>query len=129
MGGEGVVSQEVEFSKDHSVSEDLGFLAIVPASVEVTPEPEPMKPFLAIRAKNDVWMKVTVGDKVLFSKTLKAGSEVSWDLPASARVTYGRPSAALVTLNGKELGEPNPKGAKKSETHLYLPDGTYKKVN
>ena len=115
-------SKEVEVS---TVSMEI----IVPES-EPQPEPKPLPPppSLEIRAVSDVWMKVTIGDKVLFSKTLKKGSVVSWDLPAQARVSYGRPNAALVILNGKELGVANPK-AKRSETYFYLPDGSYRKAN
>ena len=102
------------------------------ASVEPEPEPEPKpeekpKPSLLIRARNDVWMKVTIGGDVLFSRTLKRGDVASWDLPAQARVVFGRPNMAEVVLNGKELGVPNPKGSKRSEAYLYLPDGTFKR--
>ena len=119
-------------------SGDIEEAGVSPASMEIiVPEPEPKPepkplpppPSLEIHAVSDVWMKVTIGDKVLFSKTLKKGSVVSWDLPAQAKVTYGRPNAASVTLNGKNLGVANPKGSKRSETYLYLPDGSYRKVN
>jgi hypothetical protein len=76
----------------------------------------------------DVWMKVTIGDKIVYSKTLPSGSEVSWDLPARAKVTYGRPNAAEVVLNGTELGVPNPKGSKTAETYFYETDGTHRRV-
>ncbi|NLL37558.1 MAG: DUF4115 domain-containing protein [Fretibacterium sp.] len=129
LGGE---PAGAELSKDESASEDVSLASLLPGSLDVEPdsepEPDPLPPYLAIRAQDDVWMKVTIGDKVVFSKTLKAGGNVSWDLPAQARITYGRPRAALVTLNGKELGAPNPQ-AKKTETYLYFPDGTYKKAN
>ena len=105
-------------------------MEIIVPEPEPQPEPEPLPPppSLEIRAVSDVWMKVTIGDKVLFSKTLKKGSVVSWDLPAQAKVSYGRPNAASVTLNGKGLGVVNPK-AKRSETYLYLPDGSHRKLN
>lgn len=118
-------------------SGDTGVAGVSPASMEIMvsdperqPESKPLPPppSLEIRAVSDVWMKVTIGDKVLFSKTLKKGSVVSWDLPVQAKVSYGRPNAASVTLNGKELGVVNPK-AKRSETYLYLPDGSYRKAN
>ena len=73
-------------------------------------------------------MKVTIGEKVVYSKTLQSGYEVSWDLTATARITYGRPNMADVTLNGKALGLANPKGSKKSETYYYNPDGTTRKA-
>jgi len=119
------------------VSDDVGEAGVSPASMEIiVPEPEPkpepkplpLPPSLEIHAVSDVWMKVMIGDKVLFSKTLKKGSVVSWDLSAQAKVSYGRPNAASVILNGKELGVVNPK-AKRSETYLYLPDGSYRKAN
>lgn len=113
-------------------SGDVGSFEVIPASMEVIPapkpEPEPLPPSLEIRADSDVWMKVTVGDKVVFSKTLKKGAVVSWDLPVQAKVTYGRPNAASVTLNGKDLGVVNPKGAKRSETYFYSPDGSHRKA-
>ena len=119
------------------VPDDVGSLEVVPASMEILvslepepkPEPTPPPPSLEIRAAADVWMKVTIGDKVLFSKTLKKGSAVSWDLPAEAKVTYGRPNAASVVLNGKDLGLANPKGSKRSETYIYSPDGNHRKAN
>ena len=112
------------------VENNLASMEIIVPEPEPQPEPEPLPPppSLEIRAVSDVWMKVTIGDKVLFSKTLKKGSVVSWDLPVQAKVSYGRPNAASVTLNGKSLGVVNSK-AKRSETYLYLPDGSHRKVN
>ncbi|MDR1648947.1 MAG: DUF4115 domain-containing protein [Synergistaceae bacterium] len=107
-------------------------LSILPASRSVGPEPAPVptpnRPSLLIRARGDVWMRVTVGDKIVYSKTMKPGEEASWDLTAEARVTYGRPNMAEIVLNGKALGLANPRGSKTSETYTYSPDGTYKKV-
>jgi cytoskeletal protein RodZ len=105
-------------------------LSILPASQNIEPEPEPapLKPSLLIRARGDVWTRVTIGEKVVFTKTMKSGEEVSWDLSSEARVTYGRPNMAEVTLNGKALGPANPRGSRTSETYTYNPDGTYKKV-
>ncbi|MDR1376002.1 MAG: DUF4115 domain-containing protein [Synergistaceae bacterium] len=128
----GVVSDEAVVSKDLSLttSPDQSFLSIIPVSASVAPEPEPepAKPFLHIKAKMDVWMKVTIADKVVLSKTLPSGSEVSWDLPSGAKVTYGRPNAVEVILNGKELGVPNPRGSKTSETYFYETDGTHRRA-
>lgn len=132
-GGETVLSASEDVRRSEGASDDAGAFEVIPASMEIfppEPKPEPAPPpSLEIRAVADVWMKVTVGDKVLFSKTLKKGSAVSWDLPAQAKVTYGRPSAASVVLNGKDLGIANPKGAKRSETYFYSPDGNYRKAN
>ena len=129
----GVVSED-KTSADLFVpaSGDGAAFSILPVSANIhpepTPKPEPIKPHLRIRARGDVWMKVTIGDKVLFSKTLKSGTDVSWDLPSPAKVTFGRPSQAEVELNGKDLGTVNPKGSKKSETYLYNPDGTHRQL-
>jgi cytoskeletal protein RodZ len=105
-------------------------LSILPVShnIEPEPEPEPLKPSLSIRARGDVWTRVRIGEKVVFTKTMKSGEEASWELTAEARVTYGRPNMAEVTLNGKALGPANPRGSKTSETYAYRPDGTYTKV-
>ncbi|MDR1377981.1 MAG: DUF4115 domain-containing protein [Synergistaceae bacterium] len=129
-----VVSDEVK-SDDVSVSllsnaagsANYPMEILPPASRSIAPNPEPMKPHLLIRARMDVWMKVTIAGKVLYSNTLKAGSQVSWDLPSRAQVTYGRPHGAEVVLNGKELGIPNPR-ASKTETYFYEPDGTYRQA-
>lgn len=97
-----------------------------PEPVKV-PEPPKIKPYIEIRAQNDVWLSVSIGDNNVLRRTLRKGSAVSWDLPARARVTYGRPNAAQVILNGKNLGPANPKATKKAETYVYFPDGTYRK--
>ncbi|MDR1874839.1 MAG: DUF4115 domain-containing protein [Synergistaceae bacterium] len=111
-----------------SLSRDV-FLSILPPPVSAEPEPEPVKPSIVFRAvRGEAWMKVTVDDKVLFSRTLRAGSEVSWDLTAEARVVYGRTNVVEVILNGKNLGVANPRGSRASETYLYNPDGTYRKA-
>lgn len=127
----GVVSGD-KASKDAAVpaSSDSKPLSILPVSASVAPVPkqEPAKPYILIKARGDVWMKVMIGDKVLYSQTLKSGTETSWDLSASAKVTFGRPNMAEVVLNGKNLGIVNSKGSKKSETYLYDLDGSYKKL-
>jgi hypothetical protein len=113
-----------------ALSTDNPALSILPVSqnVEPEPEPEPVKPSLLIRARGDVWMKVTIGERVVYSKTMKSGEGASWDLSAAARVTYGRPNMAEIELNGKSLGLANPRGSRTSETYSYNPDGTYGKV-
>ncbi|MDR1732461.1 MAG: DUF4115 domain-containing protein [Synergistaceae bacterium] len=128
-GGENAAVSGDVSSRDVLFSADASLSILPPAvSLEPEPEPEPAKPFIAFRAKGDVWMKVTIGTQVLFSKTLKSGTEVSWDLPSPAKVTYGRPNMVEIVLNGKDLGVVNPKGSKNSETYQYSPDGTYKKL-
>ena len=117
-------------SKNVAVKTSADVPIAVPVSKDAVPEkPQPkQKPTLSIQARSDVWMGVTIGDKNVFSRTLKAGGVVSWDLTAPARVRFGRPDMATVTLNGKNLGPANSKGSKKSETYLYKPDGTWEKV-
>jgi len=114
-------SKDVPFSGD-------AFLSILPVSVEPKPEPEPMKPFISFRTRGDAWMKVTIDDRVLISRTLKSDSEISWDLSSPAKVTYGRPNMVEVVLNGKSLGIVNSRGSKGAETYQYNPDGTYRKL-
>ncbi|MDR2180029.1 MAG: DUF4115 domain-containing protein [Synergistaceae bacterium] len=113
-----------------TTSRDPNFISILPVSAAVTPkiESKPQKPYLHLKARMDVWTKVTIDDKVVLSKTLPSGSEVSWDLPSRAKVTYGRPNAVEVVLNGKALGVPNPKGSKTAETYFYETDGTSRRV-
>lgn len=92
------------------------------------PEPPKINPYLEIRAQNDVWISVSIGDNNVFRRTLRKGNAVSWDLGVNhARVTYGRPNAAQVILNGKNLGSASPKATKKAETYVYFPDGTSRK--
>jgi cytoskeletal protein RodZ len=126
-----IVSDEVE-SDDVSgtlvtTGSENNFMDILPVSPSIRPEPEPVKPHLLVKARADVWMKVTIAGRVVYSNTLKSGSQASWDLPSRAQVTYGRPREAEVVLNGKELGVPNPR-ATRTETYWYEPDGTFRLV-
>ena len=111
-----------------STSEDI---QSVPVSVDEPPAEEPeqeVTPYLEIHAVNDVWLSVAFGNaQPVFRRTLKRGESVRWDLEAQARVVIGRPTAAQIILNGKDLGIANP-SAKRSETYLYNPDGTYSTV-
>ena len=91
-------------------------------------EPAPT-PSLEIHAANDVWMSVSFGNaQPVFRRTLRRGDSVRWDLTEPARVVIGRPSAAQVILNGQDLGIVNPR-ARRSETYIYNPDGTYRQAN
>ena len=103
----------------------------VPVSIDepVSEEPKPeVKPFLEIHAVNDVWLSVSFGGaKPVFSRTIRRGDSMRWDLNSPARVVIGRPTAAQIILNGKDLGIANP-SAKRAETYLYNPDGTYSVV-
>ena len=98
---------------------------ILTASADPGPKP-PEKPklYLEIRAVNsDVWLQVTIGSNTVYSQTLRQGSHISWDLPAQARVRFGRGNVGQVILNGKDLGIVKEKG-----TYLYLPDGTSRRA-
>ncbi|MBR4196375.1 MAG: DUF4115 domain-containing protein [Synergistaceae bacterium] len=98
-----------------------------PVSEEPEPEPE-ISPYLEIHAVNDVWLSVSFGGgQPVFRRTLRRGEVMRWDLNEQARVVVGRPTAAQVILNGKDLGIANPT-ARRSETYLYNPDGTYSTV-
>jgi len=97
------------------------FLSVLPASVD-KPEPKPVAPYLHIKAlTSDVWVEVTINERVVFSRTMRSGTEASWDLPARARVRYG--NAATVILNGKELRNASGRG-----TYFYEPDGTFRRA-
>ena len=112
-----VESMDIELVSDDEISEDI--------EIE---EPK-ITPSLEIHAINDVWLSVTMGSasQPAYRRTLKRGEVVRWELTEPARVVIGRPTAAQVILNGKDLGVVNP-SAKKAETHLYNPDGTTRKI-
>ena len=105
--------ESVTISDDETVSDE--------------PEPEEVSPYIEIHAVNDVWMSVAFGNaQPFYRRTLKRGEVVRWDLTNYARVNFGRPSAAQVILNGKDLGIVNP-SAKRAETYIYNPDGTFRR--
>ena len=110
-------------------SGDVGEVVSVDEAVtEETEEAEEVTPSLEIRAVNDVWLSVAFGNaQPTFRRTLKRGETMRWDLAMPARVVIGRPTAAQVILNGQDLGIAN-QSAKKSETYIYNPDGTYRKI-
>ncbi len=109
-------------------SEDIGTPVSVDEVVSEEPEPEPT-PSLEIHAVNDVWLSVAFGNaQPIYRRTLKRGEMMKWDLTAPARVSFGRPTAAQVILNGKDLGIVNP-NSRRAETYIYNPDGTYRKAN
>jgi cytoskeletal protein RodZ len=121
----GVVSEEVSSHDTPAAISDDAALQAFSVSRDIVPPPEskPAQPKLHVKAKTDVWMKVTIADRVIYSNTLKSGSETSWDLPSRAKVTYGRAAAADIFLNGNKLTEPHAKG-----TYHYEPDGTYRRL-
>lgn len=110
------------------ISDDIGEPVSLDEVVSEEPEPE-IKPSLEIHAVNDVWLSVAFGNsQPVFRRTLKRGEVMRWDLEAPARVSFGRPTAAQVVLNGKDLGIVNP-STRRAETYIYNPDGTYRKAN
>lgn len=109
------------------VSDDIGEPVSLDESIDEEPEPEP-QPTLEIHAINDVWLSVAFGNaQPVYRRTLKRGEVMRWDLTAPARVSFGRPTAAQVILNGKDLGIVNP-NTRRAETYIYNPDGTYRKA-
>ena len=86
------------------------------------------KPSLEINADDNIWLTVSFGNAEPVYMILKKGEVMRWNLTEPARVIFGRPSAAHVFLNGKYLGIVN-HSAKRAETYIYNPDGTYKKVS
>ncbi|MBQ7193923.1 MAG: DUF4115 domain-containing protein [Synergistaceae bacterium] len=129
-GSNGAITPSEMLSNDLSL-ENGEEVAVVPVSIDepVSEEPKPeIKPFLEIHAVNDVWLSVSFGGaKPIFSRTIRRGDSMRWDLNSQARVVIGRPTAAQIILNGKDLGIANP-SAKRAETYLYNPDGTYSVV-
>lgn len=124
-------------TQPYNLSEDLGIepgteIIGIPVSLDevISEEPAPeLKPTLEIHAVNDVWLSVAFGNaQPVYRRTLKRGEVMRWDLTAPARVVIGRPTAAQVILNGKDLGIVNP-SARKSETYIYNPDGTFRRAN
>ena len=120
-------------STDAMIDGADGEIESVPVSEDVSedeePEEEEVKPSLEIRAVNDVWLSVAFGNaQPVYRRTLRRGESMRWDLETYARVVIGRPSAAQVILNGQDLGIVNPR-ARRSETYIYNPDGTYRQAN
>ena len=130
FGGNGAAIVAENLSSDIITPPEVETVG-TPVSVEVTvseePEPEP-EPYLEIHAANDVWLSVTIMNapnaQPIFRRTMRRGESMRWDLTAPIRAVIGRPNAAQVVLNGKDLGIVNP-SAKRSETYIYNPDGTY----
>ena len=123
-----VISQEI-LSSDLEVSEVEVESVTLSEEPVISEEPEPeIKPSLEIHAVNDVWLSVSFGNaQPVFRRTLKRGDMMRWELEETARVLFGRPTAAQVILNGQDLGIVNSRG-KKAETYTYSPDGTYRKI-
>ena len=130
-GGENTLTQENNLPADTAVSEVVIEDVVLSEDAVVSEEPEPepeITPSLEIHAVNDVWLSVSFGDaSPVYRRTLKRGEVMRWDLKETARVLFGRPTAAQVILNGEDLGVVNPR-AKKAETYTYSPDGNYRKI-
>lgn len=129
-GNEVVLNQPVKISSDIieevSGDEDLKVKTSNDVKSQDKKPAVPQRHFIQIQAINDVWLRVTIGSNTVYSRTMRKGDSTSWDLPAPATVLFGRPGAANVILNGKNLGVPNP-SAKRHETYIYNPDGTFRK--
>ena len=130
FGGNGAAITAENLSSD-IITPDENEIAGTPVSIDapVSDEPEPeITPYLEIHAENDVWLSVTImnapNSQPIFRRTMRRGESMRWDLTAPIRAIIGRPNAAQVVLNGRDLGIVNP-SAKRSETYIYNPDGTY----
>ena len=120
----GVVVPNENESEDASLLSPDNSLSILPEAIPVEPEPEPVSPHLNIRANHtDVWVEVTINNRVVFSRTMRPGEEASWDLPSTARARFGRANVATVTLNGVVLANASERG-----TFEYNPDGTFRRI-
>ncbi len=119
-----IVSDDVseEVSGDENAQNISGDVESADQKTEV-----PQKNMIQVQAINDVWLKITIGQNVVFSRTMKRGDSGSWELTAPATIRFGRATAAQVIVNGKDLGVPNPR-AKGPETYIYNPDGTFRKA-
>ena len=129
-GAGGPVSTSGGLSGDIDLSlEEIEGVAVSDDLSDEEETEEEIQPSLEIHAVNDVWLSVAFGNaKPTFRRTLRRGEVMRWDLNEPARVVIGRPTAAQVILNGQNLGIVNP-SAKKSETYIYNPDGTYRRDN
>ncbi|MCL1875863.1 MAG: DUF4115 domain-containing protein [Synergistaceae bacterium] len=109
---------------------DSGDLSIdIPIQIpEPVPEPEPVKPSLQIKATDDCWLSVRVGNEKITDRTLRKGETYRMELTAMTRVSYGRPWAVTVIHNDKDIGSPYKSGAKRPQVNLYYPDGRSSKV-
>ncbi len=135
FSGAGGPMTAVNISSDTLTPNIEGEIESVALSEDVSPdeeeeEPEPeVKPSLEIHAVNDVWLSVSFGgNPPSYRRTMRRGDSMRWDLNEPARVVIGRPTAAQIILNGKDLGIVNPR-ARKAETYIYNPDGTYRQAN
>lgn len=76
-----------------------------PAPMEAAKKPEPEGPlYLQIEADEEVWVKVTSGNRELFSGTLQAGDTKELSGLKEARLVVGNAGGLRVYSNGKSVG-------------------------
>lgn len=98
---------------------------LVGGGVPETPPAPPEKKAdrqLVITAGGDCWVRVRLGAKTLFERTMKSGDTASFEVKERIEVTYGRAGSVRTSWNGKDLG--NPGKTKGVEKVFYAPDGT-----
>ena len=59
---------------------------------------------LTLKARRDVWLKVTSDGTVVYEDILKSGSQESWQATQSLEISTGRAEALNAELNGTRLG-------------------------
>ena len=132
FSGAGGPLASTDISSGDVINDISGDVQSVALSEDESPDEEPeeeQNPYIEIHAVNDVWLSVAFGNaQPVYRRTMKRGDSMRWDLTAPARVVIGRPTAAQVILNGQDLGIVNPR-ARRSETYIYNPDGTYRQAN
>ena len=65
---------------------------------------QPLK--LKVKALDNVWLKVTCDEKVLFQSILKRGSTEVWTAAKNIEIWTGNASSMVLSLNGYSLGSP-----------------------
>lgn len=130
------VSQEAAISQDQNASVDLSWMdgqsAPVPAAPQTGTAAAPAavsaplpagKNVLRIAATGSCWTRISSGEQILFSGTLRAGNSKTYTVTDKAiRVKYGNPSGVSVTWNGSTLSPLGP--GTQPMTIVYRQDGT-----
>lgn len=65
---------------------------------------EPLE--LTVRATDNVWLRVTCDEKVLFQSILRRDTQERWVANQSVEIWTGNSSNMTLTLNGRSLGSP-----------------------
>lgn len=60
--------------------------------------------FLTLKARSDVWLRVTSDATVVYEDILKSGSQESWQATQSLEISTGRAEVLNAELNGTKLG-------------------------